>query len=157
MRIELVGDKNPGCLGIVGHRLRDVRDKIRFRPGIAHRRGQLLARRHFDIREQTLGAMPDILLFLTFHPTGRHRLCRSRPFQRLNAGFLIGADDTRSLRMQDRRLRIKLTDGFDVRLKFRRIAFWRVQPVLDAMRFKVGLILKNVQCWTSKSAQQSAV
>lgn len=89
--------------------------------------------------------MTKIFIFLPLDPSRFHPERRRGPFQRLNPGFLIAADDVNPGPVQRRRLLIDVTHLPHPRFKFVRIVRLGRQPVFDPMRLEFHLILKNAR------------
>lgn len=129
-------------------------DKIRFGAGVADRRGDDPAGRDLDVGDQCLGAVAKVFELLSFRLAGLHGTGGMKPFQRLDAGFLVGADDMNAPLMEFRRLVIELAHGSDVHAEAAFVFYLVIQSVPGPMRFKVPLILKSARCWFRKSAPQ---
>ena len=90
--VELIGNKDPLCVGVGRHRGADMSDKIGFRAGVTEGGANDLSGRHLKVRDQGLRAMPGVLEFVQFPLAGRHGLVRVYPLQGLDAGLFIHTD-----------------------------------------------------------------
>lgn len=156
VRIELIGNENPGPGFIRRHSLGNVVDEIHFGACVADGRGELLACRHFVIGDQTLRAVTNVFVFLpraTSRLSGDTRLCRFRgrgALQRLDTGLFIRTDQVDALRVQHGRGSVVVAHGGDLRVELRRIPLWGVEPTCGVPQIKVELILKNARQWSGK-------
>jgi hypothetical protein len=93
----------------------------------------------------TLGAVPDIFELASLDQAWPHRFGGCLPFQGLDAGQFIGADDMHTEVVQQRRVGVEGTNRLNVLGKGQRVRFGGVQPVAAAMGFEFGLPLKNAR------------
>lgn len=151
VRIELVGDENPGPVFIRRDGLRDVVDEIHFRARVTDAGSHLFAGRHFVIGDQALRTVPQVFVLVPRTASGASRAGRLRGFrrrgtlQRLDAGLFIRTDDMSALRVQRGRGGVQFAHRFDLRLERRRIPLWGVEPAFRMVQIKVDLILKNAR------------
>src|SRR5699024_5919128 len=99
-RVQLVGHKYPRSLGIGLDGCSNVLDEVFFGTRFAQGRGDDLAGRHFEVRDQALRSMPDVLELAPLRESGARRSGRMLSLKRLHPCLLIGADHVNSLFMQ---------------------------------------------------------
>jgi hypothetical protein len=135
MGIQLIHDEHPLPFGIGFHGSMHMGHKILLRASVPYRRAEDLSRRHLEVGDQRLGSVPDIFKLLGFRLTGLHRTGRMEPFQSLDAGFLIGADQVDSLFMEFLRLVVQFADRPYLAWKSDRVFHFVVQPIPTPMGF----------------------
>jgi hypothetical protein len=91
MSVELIGDKDPGCLGVSLNGLSNVSGKVGFGARRSNAGSHDLSGGHVQVSNQTQGAMPLVFKFLSLDVTGLHGQRGVETFQGLDAGHLIGA------------------------------------------------------------------
>jgi hypothetical protein len=79
--------------------------------------------------------VPDIFKLLGFRLTGLQRTGRMEPFQSLDAGFLISADQVDSLFLEFLRLVIQCADRPYLAWKSDRVFHFVIQPIPAPMGF----------------------
>lgn len=149
--IQLVANEHPLALRVGFDGRPDVGHKILLGAGVTHRRANYSARRYpstgsghrLKISYQRLGAMPFILELHSLRLARFHRLAWMDALQRLNSSFFIRTDYMHTLFMQFLRLVIQLAYGSDLLPENRFVLHLMIEPISGAMRFEVGLILKN--------------
>ena len=151
MGIELIDDEHPCCLGIGFHGGANVADEIFFGARVPDRGADHLACRHLEVGDQRLRPVSDVFKLRGFRFAGLHRTGGVEPFQRLDAGFLIGADQVYSLFMEFRSLVIELAHRPHLFPELGFVFHFVVQPVFDPVGFQIPLILKNDPYWSRKS------
>ena len=80
MGIQLIGDENPGAAGVAGHGLANMLSKVSFGAGGLNGRRDDPAGGHFQVGDQGLRAVADILEFTGFRGARPPRPGRRRPF-----------------------------------------------------------------------------
>ncbi len=133
VRVELIGDKDPGGLGIGLDGLLDVSGKVCFGACRSDTRRHDLPGGHRQVGNQTLRAMPFVFEFLTLDMTGLHRQAGVQTFQRLDARHFIGTHHMRARRSKRRRGLVDLADRADLLSQFSGVVGWRGEPVPLAM------------------------
>lgn len=90
--VELIHDEHPSRAGIGGDGGADVADEIRLGAGFPDRGADELAGGDLEVGDQGLGPVPVVLELAAFQPAGGGGLVGMDPFQGLDAGFLVRAD-----------------------------------------------------------------
>ena len=112
---------------------------------------------------QALRAVTHVFVFLPFGlarfagDARVHRLCGRGAFKCLNPSLFVCAHEMDALGMQSGSLVVKLAYGFDFLAKLFRVSVRCVQPVLNPMRFEIGLILKNARHLTGRCLRRVCV
>ncbi len=91
MSVKLIGDKDPGRLGVSLNGLSDVSGKVGFGARGSNTGSHDLSSGHVQVGNQTQGAMPLVFKFLSLDVTGLHGQRGVETFEGLDAGHLIGA------------------------------------------------------------------
>ena len=137
MSIELICNEDPLVVGCRAYGLPDVRNKVRLLAGITNARGDLFSRRNFEVGDQALRAVTDVFVFLAFdlarlaRNAGSGRFCGGCTFKSLDAGLLIRAHKMDALRVQRRRLLVKIAHRFDLLVKLRCVSLRGIEPVFN--------------------------
>lgn len=152
MRVELIGDEDPGRLGVRLDGLGDVSGEAGFGAGGSKAGRDDLTGGHLQISDQAEGAMPLVFEFLPLDMTGQHRQGRTKPLDGLDASHLIGAQHMCSLLRKYRSRFIDLTDGTDLFSQLSGIVGRRSEPVALAMGLQRAHLLKIVPPCGEKSA-----
>jgi len=90
MSVKLIGDKDPGRLGVRLNGLSDVSGKVGFGARGSHAGSHNLSGGHVQVGNQTQGAMPLVFKFFALDVTGLHGQRGVETFEGLDAGHLIG-------------------------------------------------------------------
>jgi hypothetical protein len=91
MSVKLIGDKDPGRLGVSLNGLSDVSGKVGFGARGSNAGSHDLPGGYVQVGNQTQGAMPLVFKFLSLDVTGLHGQRGVETFEGLDAGHLIGA------------------------------------------------------------------
>ena len=136
MRVQLVSHEQPDRLWVGINGLGDMGKKVGFRAPWAETGCHDLTTHDIEIGDQGERAVAHILKLAAFRTPTLHRFGFGDPFERLNAGHLITTDNMATQRVQQRRIGIHGTDGFDLRGKGERISRFGlgIQPVAAAVR-----------------------
>lgn len=157
MGVELIYDKDPFGFRVGCYRLLDMHGKVFLGPCRTDRRGHYLSLCHFKVSNQRLRTVTNVLELAQLDLAGDHRACRMLAFQCLDAGFLVGADQTSALLIQLPRGRVQITEGLDLLVEpFGILWTIMVQPVSTQMRFQVCFLLKSAPHFGRKCCRQSA-
>ena len=145
MRVQLIHHKQPHRLGVGVDRARDMRRKVGFGAGRAERGTEDLPRYHIEVGDQAQRAMPFVFKFVPLHLPRLHRLGWRDPFEGLDAGHLIAADDVPSHGLEQRRIGVHRADGLDLLGEGRRVFRFGlgVQPVAAPMGLEISLALRS--------------
>jgi hypothetical protein len=108
-----------------------VIDKILFGTGISHHGADDPTRRYLEIGDQRLRPVADVFKLLRFRLTSLHRPGGVSPFQRLDAGLLVGADHMYPLLMEFHGLVIQLAHCPHLLPELGFIRHVIVQPMAD--------------------------
>lgn len=92
MSLELIHDKDPVRLWIIGERMFDMVHEVLFGPRISQAGTEDFSCFHVDIGDHAAGAMPGLVKLLVCYRARFHRARGRGSFQSLSAGFLIRAD-----------------------------------------------------------------
>lgn len=130
----LIDDEPPFGLGIGFHGGAKVTDKIVLGAGVAHRGANDLSRGHLEVGDQGLRPMAHVFELLGFRFARRHRAGGMEPFQRLDAGFLVGADHMDPVLMEFSRLRIEPANCPHLLPEPRFVCHLVIQPVAGPVR-----------------------
>ena len=95
--VELVGDEDPLFCRMGGGGVFDMGEKVLFRPGIPDGRSDHFSRRDFQVPDEALGAMTDVLELPALNKAGLHGERGMETFERLDARLLIDAHHMRSV------------------------------------------------------------
>lgn len=150
--IELIDDEDPFRLGIGGHGGPDMLDAIVLGAGISDRGIDDPVRGHLEVGDQCLRAVADVFELLGFRLAGCHRPGGVEAFQRLDAGFLVGADQMHTPRMEFSGLMIESAHRPHVFPEVGFIRHFVIQPVAGSVGFEIALIVKSDPRWSRKSA-----
>ena len=158
MRIEVVADDPPGSVNVGANELIEVLQEVLLRAGFTQHRFEDAAGRNMQITEQADSAVAFVLEFQTYRTPRLHGNVRGDSLQRLDARLFINADRVQAARLV-------LLDGFTIRMadeldlpgELLWVSGLGIQPILDAMRTQIGLILKNARLVGMKCFQQSLV
>jgi hypothetical protein len=144
MGIELVYDENPDTFGVHSDGLLNMGHEISFLAAVAQRRGHTLPGGDFQVGNQGLSAMANVLMFPQPNLSWLHRLVRIRSLQRLDAGLLIAAHQMDTGLMQLGGCSIQFTHLLHFLIKLLWIfPPFVIQPVAAAMGLQLRLVLKN--------------
>lgn len=93
MRIETIGQEMPFCcLGVGFHHIAQMLGIIDFRAGGTDMRCHHLTGDNIQASNEALGAMANVLKFLTLNFSRSHRQVKGFAFQGLNPGHFIGGN-----------------------------------------------------------------
>ncbi len=144
MGIELIGDKDPGRLGISLNGLGNVSGKVSFGARGSNAGRHDLSASHLQIGDQRLGAMALVFEFLAFDMTGLHGQGWLQTLKRLDAGHLIGAHHMRARPSQCWGRLIDLAHCADLLGQVGGILGRRSEPIPLAMGLQSAHLLKTV-------------
>ncbi len=134
MGVELIGDKDPGCLRVGLDGLGDVRGKVGFGARGSHAGCHKLSGCDIQVSDQTQGAMPFLFEFLSLDVTRLHGQRGVEALEGLHTGHLIGTCHMRARRGERRSGLIHLTHRADLRGQFGGIVGRGSEPVPLPMR-----------------------
>ena len=157
MRVEVIRDENPLSLRVCRDRLSDMIDKIFFRSGLAHGGANDLTGGHFQVGDQGLGPVADVLELTSFYLSRFHRLGRMLALQGLDAGHLVETHGVRALLMQLRGLVITLADALHLLGECLGVLRIAIEPVAAEVGFEFGGILKNALPGAARSTPRCLV
>ncbi len=144
MGIELVYDENPDTFRVQSDGLLHMGYEISFLTAVAQRRGHTLSGGNFQIGNQRLSAMTDVLMFPQPDLPWSHRLIGVRSLQSLDTGFLIAAHQMYTGLTQLGGGLIQVTHLLHFLIKLRWVfPPFVIQPVAAAMGLQLRLVLKN--------------
>lgn len=93
MGIETIGQEMPFCcLGVGFHHIAQMLGIVDFRSGGTDMRCDHMTGDNIQAGNQALGAMANVLKFLTLNFSGAHRQVKGFAFQGLNPGHFIGGN-----------------------------------------------------------------
>ncbi len=133
MGVELVGDKDPSCLGIALDGLGNMGSEVGFGACGSNAGCHDLSAGDIQIGDQGLGTMALVFEFLPFNVAGLHGQGGVETFSGLDAGHLIGAAHMRARRRKGRSGFIDLAHRADLFGQFDGVLGWRSEPIALAM------------------------
>ncbi len=157
MGVELISDKDPVGFRIGLDGLGDMRGEIGFGTRGSDAGSHNLSGGHVQIGDQTLGAMPTVFKFLSFHMTGLHGQGRVETLEGLNAGHLIRTRHMRACCSERRSGLIHLTHRADLFGQFGGVAGGWGEPIPFQMRLQSARLLKNAPRCEGKSVSRCRV
>ncbi len=157
VRVELIGDEDPGGLWIGLEGLPDVSSKVGFGTCRSHAGCHELPGGHVEVGHQTLCAMPLIFKFLALDMTGLDGQAGVQTFQGLDARHFIGTHHMRARSSKRRCSLVDLAYRADLLCQFSGIVGWWREPVPLAMGLQRAHLLKIAPRCGEKSARQCHV
>lgn len=133
--VELVDDEQPVRFSIRVDGSDDMRGKVLLSTGWTNRGSDDLSCGHFEVGNEGLRAVADVLELTPLHPAGFHGQRGVLALQGLNAGLLIGAHHPHPLLMEFLSLSVDIADGSCFLVEaFRVLGSAARQPVARQMR-----------------------
>lgn len=159
MDVQLISHEQPDCLRVGIDRLGDMGDKVGFCTLWAETGRHDLPTHDIEVGNQRERAVALVLELAAFLQTWLHRLGRGDPFERLNAGHLITTHDMSTQAVEQWRVGIHGTNGFNLFSKGQRVSRlgFGIQPVARTVWLELGLALKTARQNGLKSSAQSLV
>ncbi len=154
MRVELIGDEDPGGLWIGLDGLHDVSGKVGKGRVSVRYWGHDLPGGHVEVGNQTLCAMPLVFEFLALDVTGLDGQGGVQMLQRLDANHFIGTHHMCALRSKRWCCLINLAHRADLLSQFSGVVGRGSEPVALAMRLQRAHLLKIAPRCGAKSARQ---
>ena len=145
MGVELIHDKDPWCLWIGSHGLRNRRGKIFFGSCRPHGGRHDFPCRHVEIGDQALRPMTKVCILGALDQATLQGQRGRGALQGLDPRLLIGADDVAPWLSEGLCLLGHLTHCRHVVGTHLGSIGLRVEPVFDPMRLHIGLIVKNAR------------
>ena len=163
MGVELSGDEDPSIIRSGRDCPCNMGNEVLFRARRTKAGSELFSGRHLEIGSQALRAVTNVFVFLPFGlarlagDARVHRLCGRGAFKCLNPSLFVCAHEMNALGMQSGSLVGKLAHCFDLLAKLFRVSVRCVEPVLNPMRFEIGLILKTARHLTGRCLRRVCV
>ncbi len=133
MRVELIGDEDPGGLWIDLEGLPDVSGKVGFGACRPYARCHDLPGGYVEVGNQTLRTMPLVFELLALDMTGLDGQGRVQTFQGLDTRHFIGTHHMRARRSKRRCCLVDLADRADLLSQFSGVVGWGSEPIPLAM------------------------
>ncbi len=106
MGVDLVGEEEPGPVGVGGDRPGDMHDEVGLGAGGAEGGGEDLSLGGVEVGDQAERAVADVLALAPLRAAGAHGLGRCGAFEGLDAGQFGGAENMAAESFQHRRVGI---------------------------------------------------
>jgi len=142
---------------------RNMGNEVLFRARRPNAGSELFSCRHLEVGSQALCAVTNVFVFLPFGlarlagDARGHRFCGRGTFKCLNPSLFVCAHEMNALGMQRGSLVVKLAHRCDLLAKLFRVSVRCIEPVLNPMRFEIGLILKNARHLTGRCLRRVCV
>lgn len=153
MRIQLIAQDDPACIGIRLDQSRYVFNKVCFGPGMSDCWSDEFASGQMDVPRQDGCPMPDVVKLSAFHFACLGRQGFPIPLKSLYAGFFVDADHMNPFDfVLFLGCGMQFADLFYLLCKLIPVLNVGMFPVSTSMRLECGILLKNARSGQEKSS-----